>query len=562
MARLFPLAAELLARAHQAGAEQRLPEAVDRDAGGERVLGGDQPLGEREPGGSVRRQGGEHGRGAGGDHVAGVQVVAAVLEPGDAPAARRLLGHHRHRRRLELRQFGFQLRLLRGRGDLQPRLQVPAECPVERGVPDRYGRRLVFLVRVLGGVERGVEAEVLGLRDRVVLVGVALGARRGRAHPHGKSRVHPVDHRDGAEFLVRRAALVVGERVPVERGRHPVGLRRVRQQVPGELRHRKPVEREVGVVRPDHPVAERPDGPQRVVRVPGAVGVPREVEPRPRPVLAERGFGQERVHVLVHRPGRAVRGERLGFGDRRRQAGQVEREPAGQGPPVGLGLRRQPGGFQLREDEPVDRVRAPPRRGRHGGPGRHRVRPVPGVLRPGLHPRFQRLHLLRRERLAELRRRHHLAGVRGFHPLHQRALGRLPRHDRAFERPGAGVQAQARLPAPLVRAVAGDAMVKEDRPHVAVEVDRRRGPGGRRGDQTDESGGEAHARHREVERTRQAHYCRPRGAAEQAHGSRAVGCPEPGVLPRQLSGVPSGRKPRAMRLIVFSPEGASENCLG
>ena len=57
------LAAELLARAHDADAEDRLPEAVHRDAGGERVVAADDPAGEAEavlrisivPAGEMRR---------------------------------------------------------------------------------------------------------------------------------------------------------------------------------------------------------------------------------------------------------------------------------------------------------------------------------------------------------------------------------------------------------------------------------------------------------------------------------------------------------------------------
>ena len=55
----FPVDAEILGGLHQPGAEDLLPEAVHRHAGGERMLGPQQPLGETE---AVPRQLGRHGR--------------------------------------------------------------------------------------------------------------------------------------------------------------------------------------------------------------------------------------------------------------------------------------------------------------------------------------------------------------------------------------------------------------------------------------------------------------------------------------------------------------------
>ena len=52
--------------------------------------------------------------------------------------------------------------------------------------------------------------------DRVILVGVALGAGHGGAHPGGEGRVDAVDDGDIAEFLVVGASLVVGLGVAVE----------------------------------------------------------------------------------------------------------------------------------------------------------------------------------------------------------------------------------------------------------------------------------------------------------------------------------------------------------
>ena len=71
--------AEVAGGAHQAVAEDLLPEAVDHDAGGQRMLGPDQPLRQAEP---VLGQVGRHGgKGVGRirlDRVAALVVLAAV----------------------------------------------------------------------------------------------------------------------------------------------------------------------------------------------------------------------------------------------------------------------------------------------------------------------------------------------------------------------------------------------------------------------------------------------------------------------------------------------------
>ena len=53
MAGQFSLRAEVVARFDEARAEQLLPEAIDGDAGSERMLGRDEPVGEVEPGGAT-----------------------------------------------------------------------------------------------------------------------------------------------------------------------------------------------------------------------------------------------------------------------------------------------------------------------------------------------------------------------------------------------------------------------------------------------------------------------------------------------------------------------------
>ena len=86
-----------------------------------------------------------------------------------------------------------------------------------------------------------------------------------------------------------------------------------------------------GVERPDDVVAVGPDGARRVVGVAGRVGVAGQVEPHPRPVLAVGGLRQQAIDEFLVGVGARVADEPLDLLQGRRQAGQVEREPADQG---------------------------------------------------------------------------------------------------------------------------------------------------------------------------------------------------------------------------------------
>ena len=102
------LAAELLARAHDADAEDRLPEAVHRDAGGERVVAADDPAGEAEavlrisivPAREVRRH-------AFVDLVAEGLPVTAELHEGLTALIGRQILHDRHGHGLERRELAL-----------------------------------------------------------------------------------------------------------------------------------------------------------------------------------------------------------------------------------------------------------------------------------------------------------------------------------------------------------------------------------------------------------------------------------------------------------------------
>ena len=324
MAGQVALAAKFLARRHEADAEEPLPDPVYDHAGRERVLRSDEPPGQSHAikppfCGQVHRA--KYHRHALRDLVAEVLPVAAKLDLRHPPLVARKLLKHRHRDRRHLRQFlaqvgdDFSGRLKFGRfrhprrwrrlelGNLRDDtgdfLLDGGPLRVDRLPGKRRQGRLVFTVCVGRIVEDRVELEVLLLRERVVLVVVALAAAHRRAHPRAHGRVDAVDDRHRAKLLVDRATFAVAERVAVEGRRDPVVERRIRQQVTGQLLERELVERHVGVEGLHHPVAPAPNCPRRIIGVAGAVGIAGQVEPLPGHVLAIAVVGQQTVDELL-----------------------------------------------------------------------------------------------------------------------------------------------------------------------------------------------------------------------------------------------------------------------
>ena len=113
------------------------------------------------------------------------------------------------------------------------------------------------------------------------------------------------------------------------------------EEVAGDLLADETVERLVGVQRRDDVIAVSPGMlGEEVIGRPDLVGVADKVEPVPGPPLAERRRRQQPIDDAFAGPGRRVGHERFDLLGRRRQAGQVERDPAQPG--VAIGIPRRP----------------------------------------------------------------------------------------------------------------------------------------------------------------------------------------------------------------------------
>ena len=132
------------------------------------------------------------------------------------------------------------------------------------------------------------------------------------------------------------------------------------QQVAGDLLDGELVVGKVAVQGVDDPVAIPPDGAERIGAVAGRIGVACQVQPHPRPALAEGRVVQKPVHRPLIGTRRLVGEElRRQLTGRRRQAAQVQADPTQQGVRVGLGRGMQSFLLQAGENPVIQTVPRP-----------------------------------------------------------------------------------------------------------------------------------------------------------------------------------------------------------
>ena len=185
---------------------------------------------------------------------------------------------------------------------------------------------------------------------------VAARAADRQAQKGRSGRADAVNHGLDAVLLVVDAAFLIDHRVAVKAGGDQLLLRRVGQKIAGDLLDDEAVERHAAIQGVDHPIAVAPDRAVAVDGIAVRVGVARDVEPVPPPALAVMGRRQQALDRLLVSVGAPVVKKRAQFFRRRRQPRQIEREPAQQRAPVGLGRSSDALFLQLGLDEKVDRV--------------------------------------------------------------------------------------------------------------------------------------------------------------------------------------------------------------
>ena len=327
----------------------------------------------------------------------------------------------------------------------------------------------------MGVVEEGEQAEILLVRERIELVGVALGTLGGDPQHCLAEAVDPIKHLDHPELLRNDRPFLVEHAVAKESGGHDLILRGIREQVAGHLLDHEAVVRKIAIDRPDHPVAPGPLLPRRILLVAVGVGIARQIEPVAGPLLAVALTGEE----LFDRGVVAVAEIRGHVVCRGWQPHEVEPQPPAEDRRIGRGRRLEADRRKFGADEGIDRVGGRRRHLRDGRLLRAHKGPVGGVGSAGIDPPLEERLVGIAEGLLRLRRRHDRGGIGRADPVDDEALGPLPRQNSRGPRiaPGKGpvarVEAEAGLTRRAVDAVAGRAVLGEDRLDLPLEVGDR-----------------------------------------------------------------------------------------
>ena len=215
--------------------------------------------------------------------------------------------------------------------------------------------QVCFEVLLVGVIKEGVKAEELSLRNRVILMRVALSTAGSQSHPHSHRRIDAIDGRLHAELFGVDATFSICQRVAVKAGGELHLLCCSREQVTCQLLYGKLVKRQISIDRVDEPIPPAPSMRTRqVLFVTVAVGVPGQIEPLHRPLLAKVGRPQQSINQFHIEIRRLVTDELLDLSRRRRQAGQVERHTSQKCVPIGWPIRLKSSGSESRSHKPID----------------------------------------------------------------------------------------------------------------------------------------------------------------------------------------------------------------
>ena len=229
----------------------------------------------------------------------------------------------------------------------QPRLRRAPALPVERRLENRP------------------QPIVVGLRNRVVAVVVALGAVDGQAEQRRADNPHRIgDNLIASQVLVGRArARSIGRHPQEPRRLQPLNLfrgkvrgRRPNEFVASQLLQHEPIDRQIGVHGSNHIVAELVRvSPWRVgTRVAVRIGIAGDIQPVAGPALAMLWRSQQPIEPPFVGVRRTVLRELFQFFASRRQTDQVERRAPQQCGSVGGGRHRQAAFGRGIRDEPID----------------------------------------------------------------------------------------------------------------------------------------------------------------------------------------------------------------
>ena len=363
--------------------------------------------------------------------------------------------------------------------------RIPKLAVVGRARHEDHRRRVLH-VAIQGRLRRVVEerrqAIKLLLRQRIELVIMADRTAGRQAHPYARRGFGAVAGVEHAVFFVNRAAFASGDVAAIEARSDPLFVRRLRQQVAGQLLDGELIEGHIAVVSVDHPIAIGPDFAVGVDMDAVGVCIARGVQPVARSMFAPVRRCQQLIHQLIVSGWRTVVDERVDDVRRGRQTSKIEADSTDERAAVCLRRRIQTFPLQPGQHEAIDWIADPSRvfDRRQGGPHRRDKRPKLLILGSPGDPCLELFLLSRRKLPVQGCRRHHFVLVIGKDAMDHFTLVRLARRDRAgLDCRLAFVQSQVGFASRAVGAVAGKAVLRQYRANVSVEaqfLDLRRLP--------------------------------------------------------------------------------------
>ena len=153
---------------------------------------------------------------------------------------------------------------------------------------------------------------------------VASGTAEGEPHEDRRRGLHAIDDILDGILFGNDSAFAVAAMIAVETRGDLLIERGTWKHVAGNLLQGELVERQVAVERVDHPVAPPPHVSLGVGLIAVGVGIARGIEPVRRHPFSISRRRQQAIDDFLVGVGRVVVQERVDFGRRRRQAGQVQ----------------------------------------------------------------------------------------------------------------------------------------------------------------------------------------------------------------------------------------------
>lgn len=207
---------------------------------------------------------------------------------------------------------------------------------------------------------------MIGLRERVVFVVVALAATQRLAEERGTRRVGEVGHqlvavlgvllKDLARTVIGAESQEAGREEGVHFGFVRRTLRVGQQLVSRQLLDDKLIERFVGVERANHVIAEPPHRRAKLIPLEAVrVGVPHHIEPPPRLTDSILGVSEQAINQPLEGIRRGIAFKLSDLVGSRRQPDQIERHAPQERPTIGLRRGNKVVRNQAGDDEGIHR---------------------------------------------------------------------------------------------------------------------------------------------------------------------------------------------------------------